>query len=332
VAFSEFAHRPVLLDESIGYLNLKPGAVVVDGTLGGGGHAEAILQKTAPNGVLLGFDLDPDALAAAGRSLTTFGDRVRTVHASFRDVASALADLGIDGVDGVLFDLGVSSFQLDTSSRGFRFSGDEAAASTTPLDMRMDPTRGETAAQLLRRASESHLQETFQLYGELPGSKRLARAIVEARDQAPLETSADLLRVIREARVGGGRRHHPATRVFQALRIAVNDELGALREGLDGAVAVLRPGGRLVVIAYHSIEDRVVKQHLRAGARSCTCPPRLPVCVCGGTVTLKVLTRKPVAPQPEEITTNPRARSARLRAAERVASISAAEPERGAVA
>jgi 16S rRNA (cytosine1402-N4)-methyltransferase len=189
-----------------------------------------------------------------------------------------------------------------------------------------------TAAQLLRRASESHLQETFQLYGELPGSKRLARAIVEARDQAPLETSADLLRVIREARVGGGRRHHPATRVFQALRIAVNDELGALREGLDGAVAVLRPGGRLVVIAYHSIEDRVVKQHLRAGARSCTCPPRLPVCVCGGTVTLKVLTRKPVAPQPEEITANPRARSARLRAAERVASISATEPERGAVA
>ena len=327
MAASEFAHRPVLLDESIGHLKLKPGGVIVDGTLGGGGHAEAILNHTAPDGVLVGFDLDPDALAAAGRSLTGFGDRVRYVHASFRDLASALAELGIDRVDGVLFDLGVSSFQLDTAARGFRFSGNEGEARSTPLDMRMDPTRGETAAQLLRQSSESSLQETFQLYAELPGSKRLARAIVKAREEAPLETSADLLRVIREARVGGGRRHHPATRVFQALRIAVNDELGALREGLDDAVTVLRPGGRLVVIAYHSLEDRIVKQVFRDGARGCTCPPRIPVCVCGGTVTLKVLTRKPVEPQPEETAANPRARSARLRASERVASVTFGEGE-----
>jgi 16S rRNA (cytosine1402-N4)-methyltransferase len=313
---SEFAHRPVLLEESLGYLDLKPGGVIVDGTLGGGGHALAILDRTAPDGILIGFDLDPDALAAAARHLARFGDRVRTLHGSFRDIAPVLEGIGITRVDGVLFDLGVSSHQLDTASRGFRFSGETGS---TPLDMRMDPTRGETAAAWLRRASEATLRETFQSYGELPGSKRLARAIVEARAETPLETSADLLRVIRSARVGGGRRHHPATRVFQALRIAVNDELGALRDGLAGAVAVLRPGGRLVVIAYHSLEDRVVKQHLRAGERGCSCPPRTPVCVCGGRVTLRVLTRKPVAPGRQEILSNPRARSARLRAAERVA-------------
>ncbi len=316
---SEFAHRPVLLQESIGYLNLKPGGVVVDGTLGGGGHAEAILEGIAPNGLLVGFDLDPDALAAATERLVGFGDRVRTVNASFRDLVPCLAELGIEGVDGVLLDLGVSSFQLDTAGRGFRFGGTAEETAATPLDMRMDPTRGETAADLLRRASEARLQETFQNYGELPGSKRLARAIVEARREAPLETAADLLRVIQEARVGGGRRHHPATRVFQALRIAVNDELGALREGLDAAVTVLRPGGRVVVISYHSMEDRVVKNHFRDAAKGCTCPPRTPVCVCGGSVTLKVVTRRPVVPADEESAANPRARSAHLRAAERVA-------------
>ncbi len=316
---SEFAHRPVLLEEGIGLLNLKPGLVIADGTLGGGGHAGAILRGTDPDGILIGFDVDRDALEAAGRNLAGFGDRVRMVHASFRALVPILDEIGMPKVDGVLFDLGVSSFQLDTRTRGFRFSGDGAETGSTPLDMRMDPTRGETAAQLLRHASEASLQETFQNYGELPGSRRLARAIVEARSQAPLETAADLIRVIREARVGGGRRHHPATRVFQALRVAVNDELGALREGLDGAVTVLRPGGRLVVISYHSIEDRVVKRHFRDGQRGCTCPPRTPVCVCGGTVTWKILTRRPVEPTDQEVEANPRARSARLRAAERVA-------------
>jgi 16S rRNA (cytosine1402-N4)-methyltransferase len=320
---SEFAHRPALLEESVGHLNLKPGGVIVDGTLGGGGHAEAVLEAIGPDGVLIGFDLDPDALAAATRRLAPFGERVRTVNASFRDLVPALAELGIDGVDGVLLDLGVSSYQLDTASRGFRFSGDREEVASTPLDMRMDPTRGETAADLLRHAPEADLQQIFQDYAELPGSKRLARAIVEARRDAPLETSADLLRVIRDAKVGGGRRHHPATRVFQALRIAVNDEIGVLREGLDAAVTVLRPGGRVVVIAYHSVEDRVVKNHFRDAARGCTCPPRTPVCICGGSITLKVITRRPIEPSAEEIAANPRARSARLRAAERVAQVHA---------
>lgn len=321
---NEFAHRPVLLAESIAFLDCRPGATIVDGTIGGGGHAEAILEKTQPDGVIVGFDLDPEALAAAGRRLAGFGDRVRLVNASFRDVVAALGDLGIEAVDGVLLDLGVSSHQLDTGERGFRFSGTEREAAETPLDMRMDPRHGTTAADLLRRASAHELQLIFQDYGELPGSKRLARAIVDTRRDAPIETTGDLLRVIHEARVGGGRQHHPATRVFQALRIATNDELGALRDGLVGAVASLRAGGRLVVLSYHSLEDRIVKQFFRAEARGCACPPRTPVCICGRSVTLKILTRRPVTPGDAETSANPRARSARLRAAERVAAPEAA--------
>jgi 16S rRNA (cytosine1402-N4)-methyltransferase len=315
---NEFAHRPVLLDESITYLDCNPGATILDGTVGGAGHAEAILERTGPDGILIGLDRDPDALAAAAEKLAGFGDRVRLVKASFRGISRALADLDLESVDAVLFDLGVSSYQLDRAERGFRFSGSPADAQGTPLDMRMDPTAGQTAADLLRRTPERALQQIFQEYGELPGSKRLARAIVEARTLRPLETSADLLAVIREAHIGGGRQHHPATQVFQALRIAVNDEIDALREGLDEAVAALRPGGRIVVLAYHSLEDRVVKNHFRDGARGCDCPPRTPVCICGRAVTLKVLTRKPIRPGPAEIAANPRARSALLRAAERV--------------
>jgi 16S rRNA (cytosine1402-N4)-methyltransferase len=319
-----FAHRPVLLDESVDHLNCKPGSLIVDGTLGGGGHAEAILRRTGPDGVVLGLDLDGDALEAAAHRLGDYGDRLRCVHASFRDLDAVLRDLGIDRVDGVLLDLGVSSFQLDTPERGFRFSGNQRDTQATALDMRMDRSRGRTAAELLRSASANELQTLFQEYGELPGSKRLARAIVDTRGQRPLETSADLLQLIREVGVGGGRRHHPATRVFQALRIAVNDELGALRAGLEVAVGALRRGGRLVIIAYHSVEDRVVKQHFRAAARGCSCPPRTPVCICGGVVTLRVLTRKPIKPSAAECAANPRARSACLRAAERVADQEAA--------
>jgi 16S rRNA (cytosine1402-N4)-methyltransferase len=321
---NEFAHRPVLLDESVDHLNCKPGSLIVDGTIGGGGHAEAILRRTAPDGVVIGLDVDAQALAAAARRLASFGDRVCCVHASFRNLSGALLELGIDRVDGVLLDLGVSSHQLDTASRGFRFSGDSAEGESTPLDMRMDPSRGQTAAELLRHASARELQTLFQEYGELPGSKRLANAIVDTRRAHRLETAADLLQVIREAGVGGGRRHHPATRVFQALRIAVNDEIGALREGLEAAVGVLRRGGRLVVIAYHSLEDRVVKQYFRSAARGCTCPAHTPVCVCGGIVTLRVITRKPVKPSADETSANPRARSACLRTAERVESREAA--------
>jgi len=311
-----YDHQPVLLDESLELLNLRPGAVVVDGTTGGGGHAAAILQHTQPNGVLIGLDLDANALQAAGERLESFGDRVHLVRASFSNLTNVLRELGAERVDGVLLDLGVSSHQLDTRERGFRFG--EAERSPAPLDMRMDQSQGRTAAQLIQRASVDQLQRWFQDYGELPGSRRLARRIAAAREEAPIETTADLVRVVREARIGAGRGHNPATLVFQALRIAVNDELEALRQGLGAAVDALRPGGRLVVIAYHSLEDRIVKRHFRAAARGCTCPPRVPVCVCGGKVTLRPINRKPIRPTDSERSANPRARSALLRAAERV--------------
>jgi len=313
---TDFHHVPVLLAESVEYLHLKPGAVILDGTLGGGGHAEAILDRTGPDGVLVGLDLDDEALEASARRLAHFGDRVRFVRSSFRHLGRALEDLGLSGLDGVLLDLGVSSHQLDAPERGFRFAASEHGPA--PLDMRMDPSQGPTAAELLARASAEDLQGWFQRYGELPGSRRLAVAIARLRKERPLKTNADLVAVVEQAGIGRGRRHNPATLVFQALRIAVNDELGALEEGLESAISVLRPGGRLVVISYHSLEDRIVKQVLRAAAHGCTCPPRQPVCTCGRLPTLEILSRRPLRPGAAETDTNPRARSARLRAAERI--------------
>ena len=312
-----FHHVPVLLEESAEYLHLKPGAIILDGTLGGGGHAEAILERIGPDGILVGLDLDQQALMASTSRLARFGDRIRTVQSSFRHLDTALGKLGIEGVDGVLLDLGVSSYQLDAPDRGFRFG--DAAASSTPLDMRMDPSQGVSAADLLQRASAEELQGWFQRYGELPGSRRLAKAITQRRVRQPLRTTADLLQVIEEAGVGGGRRHNPATLVFQALRIAVNDELGALEDGLGAAVSILRPGGRLVVISYHSLEDRIVKHSFRSAARGCICPPKQPICNCGRSPSLEVLTRRPLRPDTPETERNPRARSARLRAAKRIA-------------
>ncbi|MEZ4216294.1 MAG: 16S rRNA (cytosine(1402)-N(4))-methyltransferase RsmH [Myxococcota bacterium] len=319
---SQYRHEPVLLAEALSYLfdgraAEAPGPlVVVDGTLGGGGHAQAILERTAPDGILVGLDVDDEALVAAQARLAPFGERARIVRSSFRVLDRVLEAEEIDGVDGVLLDLGVSSRQLDAPERGFRFGAD--AAETTPLDMRMDPTRGASAAALLASASQDELERCFRELGELRGARKLARAIVARRDAQPFATAADLLRVVRETGVGGGRAHNPATLVFQALRIAVNDELGALRDGLDAAVSALRPGGRLVVIAYHSLEDRIVKQHLRLEEKGCECPREVPVCVCGRARRLRVLTRKPVVPSAAETRANPRARSARLRAAERV--------------
>jgi 16S rRNA (cytosine1402-N4)-methyltransferase len=314
---ADFHHVPVLLEESAEYLHLKPGAIILDGTLGGGGHAEAILERISPDGILVGLDLDQQALMASTSRLARFGDRICTVQSSFRHLDTALAKLGIEGVDGVLLDLGVSSYQLDAPDRGFRFG--DSAASSTPLDMRMDPSQGVSAADLLQRASAEELQGWFQRYGELPGSRRLAKAITQRRVRQPLRTTADLLQVIEEAGVGGGRRHNPATLVFQALRIAVNDELGALEDGLGAAVSILRPGGRLVVISYHSLEDRIVKHSFRSAARGCICPPKQPICNCGRSPSLEVLTRRPLRPDSTETDRNPRARSARLRAAKRIA-------------
>jgi 16S rRNA (cytosine1402-N4)-methyltransferase len=309
-------HRPVLVTQCLELLDAAPGRLLVDATLGDGGHAEAILERTAPDGRLIALDRDPDALAIAAERLARFGTRVRLEHASFRTLGRVLARLAAPRVDGVLFDLGVSSRQLDTAARGFRFA--EATADATPLDMRMDPTEGETAAALLARASEEELARWFREYGELPGARRLARTLVRRRREQPLATSGDLLAALREAKVGGGRRHHPATLVFQALRIAVNDELGALDEGLEAAIQALAPGGRLCVIAYHSLEDRVVKRTFEREARGCVCPPRQPVCTCGRQPRLRRMTRRPVRADERECHDNPRARSARLRAAERL--------------
>jgi 16S rRNA (cytosine1402-N4)-methyltransferase len=312
-----FTHEPVLLRESLELMGLFPNATVVDGTVGAGGHAAAILERTAPAGRLVGLDRDDEALARAGERLAGFGDRVQLIHASFRDLARVLADLGLDRVDGVLLDLGVSSPQLDRAERGFRFAA--ATAETTPLDMRMDRRQPTTAADLLAAASGEQLEAWLRAYGELPGARRLARAIVAARERAPLRTAGDLLAVIDAARVGGGRHHHPATLVFQALRIATNDEIRSLEAGLGAAIECLAPGRRVAVIAYHSLEDRVVKNRFRDEQRGCICPPRTPVCACGRTPRLRVLTRRAVRPSPDEVRANPRARSARLRAAERLA-------------
>lgn len=291
--------------------------IFVDGTLGFGGHAEALLREVGPGDRLVGLDRDEEALSASGERLAPFGDRVELVQASFRQLRDVLRARGIDAVDGILLDLGVSSVQIDQAGRGFRFA--EESAEQTPLDMRMDPSRGASAADLLAEASEETLIEWFRTYGELSGAHRLARQIVDSRREAPLRTAADLLRVTRAARIGRGRKHNPATLVFQALRIAVNDEIGALEEGLAASIEMLRPGGRLCVIAYHSLEDRLVKHTFRQEERGCICPPKDPVCRCGRLPTLVRVTKRPVRPEADEISSNPRSRSARLRAAERLA-------------
>lgn len=308
-----FAHAPVLLDETLELLAPFPDAVFVDGTLGGGGHAEALLERTAPGGLLIGLDRDEDALAAARERLAPFGDRVHFVHASFRELASVLDRLDRPSVDGVLLDLGVSSPQLDRTERGFGFLHPDA-----PLDMRMDRSAERSAADLLAELSSQELVECFRSYGELSGAHRLAAAIVDARRETPLRTVGQLTELVRTSGVGRGRRHDPSTLVFQALRIAVNDELEALSEGLTAALEALAPERRVVVLAYHSLEDRIVKNALRDAARRCTCPPKQPVCTCGGVQRFELITRRALRPSDEEVGRNPRARSARLRAARRL--------------
>jgi len=309
-------HEPVLLEECLELSELGPGALVVDGTVGEGGHAEAILSRTAPDGRLIGLDRDEDALHSAGKHLKKFGDRVTLRHASFQDLKSIL-DEECEHADALLLDLGMSSLQLDSQGRGFRFA--DAEGEDTPLDMRMDRSQGESAAELLESADEETLTRWFMEFGQLPGSHRLAAAIVDARRDQPVRTASDLVALVRAVRVGGGRRHHPATLVFQALRVAVNDELGALDQVLDDLPQLMRPNGRALVIAYHSLEDRRVKQAFRRLERGCVCAPALPVCQCGIEPTFRRITRKPVRPREEEVARNPRARSARLRVAERLA-------------
>jgi 16S rRNA (cytosine1402-N4)-methyltransferase len=302
------AHVPVMVGEAVEWLRPRPGAFLVDATVGLGGHADALLAA-APGTRLLGLDRDPIALERAHERLRPAGDRVVLRHARFAELAPILAGLGLPGADAVLLDLGVSSLQLDDAARGFSFQ------TAGPLDMRMDPATTPAAATLLNELPEHELARLLAEYGEEPRARAVARAIVRAR---PLATTADLAAavgaVVSRPRPG----HHPATRTFQAIRIAVNDELGELDRFLADGWSVLRPGGRLAVLAYHSLEDRRVKDAFRRWAATCLCPPRTPTCTCGWTAKVRLLTRRPLRPGAAEIARNPRARSARLRVVERL--------------
>lgn len=306
-------HISVLLEECIKYLNIRPDGVYVDGTLGLGGHSEAILERL-PEGKLIGIDRDDYALAAAGKRLARFGDRATLVKGNFSEVGQILDELGIGYVDGMLFDLGVSSPQLDNAGRGFSYMHD------APLDMRMDGQAALTAREVLNDWSEAELRSIFWRYGEERYSGRIAAAVVARRAEAPIETTGEFVEIIRGAMPAAALREkqHPAKRCFQAVRIAVNDELGSLERMLAQAPERLKTGGRLCIISFHSLEDRLVKEAIRSREAGCTCPKDFPVCTCGFVKTLKSVTRKPVAPAPQEMETNPRARSARLRIAEKV--------------
>jgi 16S rRNA (cytosine1402-N4)-methyltransferase len=300
------AHVPVMLEPVLELLDPRPGGRFVDATLGFGGHAEQIAERIGPTGLLIGIDRDAEALAEAHKRLARFAGRVRLVHARLSYLRQVVEGAGIERVDGVLLDLGVSSAHLDRPERGFSFKRGSAPA---PLDMRMDRSRGETAAQLIERLDEAALADVLH-EGGAPAALRLARAI---KARAPLATTGELVEALRGIKLPR-RHHHPATLVFQALRIAVNEELAELDRGLEAAVAVLAPGGRLAVLTYHSGEDRRVKQFIAEQARGCICPPDLPVCGCGRKVSLRPLGRGRRA-DPEEVRRNPRARSALLRGA-----------------
>ncbi len=301
-------HIPVLYDEVMRLLNPRPGGRYIDGTVGASGHAAGILEASGPDGRLLGLDADADTLAVARKRLACFGERVTLVHANFARMGEVARAHGFDLVDGVLLDLGLSSMDVDDAPRGFSFLREG------PLDMRYDRSRGQTAADLVNTLSEAALADLIYRYGEERRARAIARRIVERR---PLHTTIELAAVVAEA-AKGRPGLHPATRTFQALRIAVNDELGALEAALNAAIMLLKPGGVLAVIAFHSLEDRLVKQTFRREARDCICPPKQPVCTCGHRATLKLLNRKPIVPGADEIARNPRSRSAKLRAARKL--------------
>ncbi len=304
-----FYHRPVMFKEALEALAVKPGGVYVDCTVGEGGHALGILQASRPGGRLLGIDLDPRALEAARERLRAFESSFALVRGSYASLAEIAASAGLDKVDGVLFDLGLSSLQLEGERRGFSFLRDE------PLDMRFDPSQALTAADIVNTYRLEELADIIHQYGEEPRARAIARAIVQRR---PIKTARELAQVV--ALAAGARRGgiHPATRTFQALRIAVNGELENLERGLAQAIQILRPGGRLVTIAYHSLEDRLVKRTFAREASTCICPPGVPVCTCQHKPTLKVLSKRVITPSPEEVNANPRSRSARMRVAERL--------------
>ena len=312
-AETEVGHLPVMVDEVIETLAARAGSLQIDATLGGAGHAERILEASAPDGRLLGLDADGAAIARGQRRLARFGDRAVLRRANFRELAQVAPEAGFGAADGLFMDLGLSSYQLSDVERGFGFRAGGR------LDMRFDTSRGRPAADLLATMDAAELTALFGRLGEEPYAGRISRTIVETRTAAPIETAEQLAALVKRAVPAPKTyRIHPATRVFQALRIAVNDELGALDAGLAASLVLLRPGGRLVVLSYHSLEDRIVKRFIASEQRGCVCPPQVPICVCGRQPRLRSL-GKSRTPSAAEIQANPRSRSARLRAAERVA-------------
>ena len=310
---TEFHHVSVLLDECIEGLNIKPDGIYVDGTLGGAGHSSQIVQHLT-TGRHIGIDRDPVALKAAGERLAPWTDRVTLVHSNFCEIAKVLQDLEIEGVDGILLDLGVSSPQLDDGSRGFSYMAD------APLDMRMNSEDTLTAYDIVNTWSQEELKRILFDYGEERYAPRIAAAICRRREESPIETTLQLVDVIRSAMPAQALREkqHPAKRSFQAIRIAVNDELGSVEKVMKDAIPCLNPGGRLAVITFHSLEDRIVKNAMAAASKGCTCPPSFPVCVCGKKPQVKLITRKPIVSGDEELERNPRARSAKLRICEKI--------------
>ena len=310
---SKFHHISVLLEECLEGLNIRPNGIYVDGTLGGAGHSSQIAMRLI-TGRLVGIDRDPVALKAAGERLEPYKDNVTLVHANFCEMAQVLKDLNIDGVDGILLDLGVSSPQLDDAQRGFSYMAD------APLDMRMNGNDALDAYTVVNTWSQEELKHILYTYGEERYAPQIAAAICRRRAHEPIKTTFDLVDVIRSAMPSAALREkqHPAKRSFQAIRIAVNDELGAVEKIMKDAVSLLNPGGRLAVITFHSLEDRIVKTAMVSAAKGCICPPGFPVCVCGRKSQVKLISRKPIVAGPEELELNPRARSAKLRICEKI--------------
>ncbi|MEG0961390.1 MAG: 16S rRNA (cytosine(1402)-N(4))-methyltransferase RsmH [Lachnospiraceae bacterium] len=310
----EFKHKSVLLRETIEYLNIKPDGIYVDGTLGGGGHAYEVCKRLSGRGRFIGIDQDEDAIKAAARRLSDFEDRVQIVRSNYCDIREALAGVGVYRVDGIVLDLGVSSYQLDDPERGFTYRIEDA-----PLDMRMDQRQKFTAKDLVNTYGEMELFRVIRDYGEDKFAKNIAKHIVAARKEKPIETTGELIEIIKAAipakiRMNGG---HPAKRTFQAIRIELNKELEVLQDSLDEMIELLNPGGRICIITFHSLEDRIVKTIYRKNENPCTCPSEFPMCVCGKESKGKVITRKPVLPTEEELAYNSRSKSAKLRVFEK---------------
>ena len=311
----EFNHYSVLLNETIENLNIKPDGICVDGTLGGGGHAYQVASRLSEKGRLIGIDQDADAIAAAGERLKEFGDKITIIRSNYANMKEELHRIGVEKVDGIVLDLGVSSFQLDTPERGFTYRDENA-----PLDMRMDDRQSLTAKDIVNGYSEMDLYRIIRDYGEDKFAKNIAKHIVQERAKKPIETTGELTEIIRasipmKVQVTGG---HPAKRTFQAIRIELNKELEVLQNNLDDMIDLLNPGGRICIITFHSLEDRIVKTNFKRNENPCTCPSDFPVCVCGKKSKGKVVTRKPILPSEEELEVNSRSKSAKLRVFERV--------------